>query len=80
VNIGLLRNITNAEHKNSEKYLYNKILVTSASGEMRTLLITEAELLRILERSSRNAEDIIVPSFFDRMYARLIKLKCLLFQ
>jgi len=63
---GKLITIENQEPKFGSSLEYHAVLVKQ-DKEWKTLLITKSELETILERSEKNPEDQLKPSWWDKL-------------
>ena len=68
---GKIHWVENLDKKSASSSSYWRVLVKTEEGEFQTLLITDAELSRYRDRATKNPEDLIIPSMWDKLRAFL---------
>jgi len=68
---GRLHWVENLDKKSASSSSYWRILVKTEDGVFETLLLTPSDLSRCRDRATKNPEDLLVPSLWDRVRAFL---------
>ena len=68
--LGQLNYIYNLDkHHAANKGYYHALVFDSVERRYENLIITDSEMKKIRERSSKNPEDIVQPSWLDQIIA-----------
>ena len=65
--LGFLHEKQNQKVELNESESYWRVLVYTKRDGFETLLLTESDLSRVRDRSSKNAEDGVKPKWIDRL-------------
>ena len=66
---GKLHQVVNLDPKFGSSQSYHRVLVKNEKGVFETLMLTHGDLQRIRNRASKNPEEHLSPTFFDRLRA-----------